>query len=165
MENPTPEPAQLATIAEAPRLIESGQGYLIKHPSTAAEMNIKVLAEETSGAYSLVESVLPPGGVIPPHVHATEDENNYIVEGEMLMTIGDSTYHATAGSFIIAPKGMVQTFKNPGDAPCRFMTTFIPGGAEGFFKEAAELVAKLAPARPSPEALKALQGKYNLTYL
>jgi mannose-6-phosphate isomerase-like protein (cupin superfamily) len=146
------------------RAIHRGHGHHVKHPS-GADMHIKVFASETGGAYSLMETVLPPGAVVPLHVHADEDENNYVLEGELLMTIGEQTFHATVGSYVVAPSGIVQTFRNPGTVPCRFLTTFTPGGAEGFFKEVGELIARAAPQRPDPQAVKALQQKYGLTYL
>jgi hypothetical protein len=61
------------------RAIHRGHGHHVKHPS-GADMYIKVFASETGGAYSLMETVLPPGGVIPLHVHADEDENNYVLD-------------------------------------------------------------------------------------
>lgn len=41
------------------RMIESADGHPVLHPS-GARMNIKVFAAETGGAYSLMETVLPP---------------------------------------------------------------------------------------------------------
>jgi quercetin dioxygenase-like cupin family protein len=165
MAKPPPKPQHPAVIDTVrAQMIASEEGHAIKHP-TGAAMNIKVFAEETRGAYSLMETLLPGGGVIPAHIHATEDENTYIVEGELLMTIGEQTFHAKTGSFVIAPKGVVQTFRNPANTPCRFLTTFVPGGAEGFFKEVAEMIAEFAPSVPSPESIRALQRKYHLTYL
>jgi hypothetical protein len=48
------------------RAIHRGHGHHVKHPS-GADMYIKVFASETGGAYSLMETVLPPGGVISLH--------------------------------------------------------------------------------------------------
>lgn len=146
------------------RMIESADGHPVLHPS-GARMNIKVFAAETGGAYSLMETVLPPGGTVPLHIHEDEDENNFILEGELTMQIGEVQYTAKAGSYVVAPKGITQQFHNAGTAPCRFLTTFTPGGAEGFFKEAGELVRLAAPGKPSADALAALQRKYKLRYL
>lgn len=151
-------------IAAEPRLVAENGGHRIKHPS-GADMQIKIFSDEANGAYSLMQTILPPGGVIPLHIHEGEDENNYIVEGELLMTIGTEAFHAKAGSFVVAPKGVTQTFTNPGPDACRFLTTFVPGGAEGFFKEAAELMAASMTNALDPDALEMLQSKYRLTYL
>lgn len=146
------------------RMIESPDGHHVLHPS-GARMNIKVFSAETGGAYSLMETVLPPGGTVPLHIHEDEDENNFILEGELSMRIGDAVYMAKAGSYVVAPRGITQHFHNAGNEPCRFLTTFTPGGAEGFFKEAGELIRLAAPGKPSAEALAELQRKYRLRYL
>lgn len=64
-------------------------------------MSIEVFSAETGGAYSLMETVLPPGGTAPLHIH--EDENNFMLEGELSMRIGDAIYMAKAGSYVAAP--------------------------------------------------------------
>lgn len=152
-----------ASVARA-RWISPAQGHRVKHPA-GADLCIKVFAHETHGVYSLMETVLPPGGVIPLHIHAAEDENNYIVEGELLMTIGEDIFHAKAGSFVVSPRGVTHVFRNLGDEPCRFLTTFVPGGAEGFFKEIGDLAAKRAPEKPTQAEIDALRRKYNIAYL
>lgn len=146
------------------RMISLNEGHHILHP-TGAHMNIKVFSSETGGIYSLMETVLPPGGVVPRHIHKGEDENNFIIEGQMTMQIGDAIYLAGPGSYVVAPKGIQQYFKNEGDTDCRFLTTFTPGGAEGFFKEAGELMCRVAPEKPSLDQLMELQQKYGLRYL
>jgi quercetin dioxygenase-like cupin family protein len=146
------------------RAIKHDEGHVVKHP-TGADMNIKVFASETGGAYSLMETILPPGGVVPLHVHEAEDENNYILEGSLTMVIGQQTYVAGPGSYVVAPRGVTQRFVNNDTVPCRFLTMFTPGGAEGFFREAGELILKAAPEKPDPSDMSRLQKKYCLTYL
>lgn len=75
------------------------------------------------------------------------------------MQIGEAVYLAGPGSYVVAPRGVQQYFKNEGDTHCRFLTTFTPGGAEGFFKEAGELIRRVAPEKPSPDQLILLQQK------
>ncbi|MBJ2271193.1 cupin domain-containing protein [Pseudomonas sp. MF6772] len=145
------------------RMISPDEGHHVLHP-TGAQMNIKVFATETGGVYSLMETVLPPGGVVPRHIHKGEDENNFILEGELTMQIGEAVYLAEPGSYVVAPRGVEQYFKNEGDTECRFLTTFTPGGAEGFFEDAGELIRRAAPEKPSPDQLVQLQKKYGLRY-
>lgn len=146
------------------RMINPEGGHHVLHP-TGAHMSIKVFASETGGVYSLMETVLPPGGVVPKHIHKEEDENNFILEGQLTMHIGEAVYLAVPGSYVVAPRGVEQYFKNESDSDCRFLTTFTPGGAEGFFKDAGELIRSVAPEKPTPEQLGQLQEKYGLRYL
>jgi quercetin dioxygenase-like cupin family protein len=98
-------------------------------------------------------------------VHEGEDENNYILDGHPTMHIGDQTFEAGPGSYVVAPRGIRQQFKNNGAVSCRFLTMFTPGGAEGFFMEAGALIAQAAPGKPDPADLARLQRKYRRTYL
>jgi uncharacterized cupin superfamily protein len=45
----------------------------------------KATGAETAGAFSLWETVIPPGGGAPPHTHAHEDESFYVLSGEVLV--------------------------------------------------------------------------------
>ncbi|HCE6896738.1 cupin domain-containing protein [Pseudomonas aeruginosa] len=146
------------------RMVSRGEGRHIRHPSGAL-MNVRVLSDETGGVYSMMETVLPPGGVVPRHVHEDEDENNYILEGQLTMQIGEVVHVAVPGSYVVAPRGIEQCFRNEGLVDCRFLTTFLPGGAEGFFLEAAELMRRSAPGRPDARVFERLQRKYGLRYL
>jgi quercetin dioxygenase-like cupin family protein len=40
-------------------------------------------AEQTGGAFGLIEHVIPAGDESPWHVHHAEDESFYVVEGQM----------------------------------------------------------------------------------
>jgi quercetin dioxygenase-like cupin family protein len=48
-----------------------------------------VSTEQTKGAYSLLEQLMPTKAVPPPHVHDHGDELFYILEGEMVLQLGD----------------------------------------------------------------------------
>ena len=45
-------------------------------------VTLKVVGEETDGAFLLAEEVSPPGGGPPPHIHHREDEIFCVLEGE-----------------------------------------------------------------------------------
>ena len=97
-------------------------------------MNIKVFANETGGLYSLMETVLPPGGVVPRHIHTGDDENNFILEGQLTMQIGEDFHLAGPGSYVVAPRGVQQYFKNDGDSNCRFSHHFYSWRSRRFFQ-------------------------------
>ena len=45
--------------------------------------------EDTDGKYALWEAIVPPGSGTPPHVHSREEEDFYILEGEITFQIGE----------------------------------------------------------------------------
>lgn len=46
----------------------------------------------------------PSGCQIPPHVHRTDDELHYLLEGSAVYTVGDETLEAGTGSLVFLPK-------------------------------------------------------------
>ena len=101
-------------------------------------IEVRLSAEDTGGAYSMVEETSPPGGGPPPHLHRDEDEAFCVLEGEVAFLLGGGTIPAGAGTCVHVPKGTLHTFKNVGTSPSRVLGVLTPGGFEGFFLEAGE---------------------------
>lgn len=109
--------------------------------------------EQTGGAYCLAESVVPPGGGPPPHVHTREDEAFYVLEGEITFTVDGRTIVGTAGTFLQAPRGTPHAFKNNSAAPARMLVQCSPAGFEKFMAEfATELPSPDSPPVPPSHA-------------
>jgi mannose-6-phosphate isomerase-like protein (cupin superfamily) len=66
-------------------------------------MTLKATGEDTGGAYSLTDSVVPPGGGPPPHVHHREDEAFWVLEGELEVMVGESTFMASRRGLLGRP--------------------------------------------------------------
>jgi quercetin dioxygenase-like cupin family protein len=98
-------------------------------------MTFKATGEDTGGAYSLTYSVVPPGGGPPPHIHHREDEAFWVLEGELEVMVGESTFKASAGSFVHLPMDIPHSYENIGPGPARFITLIVPAGLEMFFEE------------------------------
>jgi quercetin dioxygenase-like cupin family protein len=68
---------------------------------------------------SICETTAEPGRLIPPHLHDTEDEFSYVIEGRIGVLIGDDEYLAEAGSWVVKPRGIPHTYWNPGPRRAR----------------------------------------------
>jgi mannose-6-phosphate isomerase-like protein (cupin superfamily) len=117
-----------------PVVLAAGEGERIWF--TNAAMTIKATAETTDGHLCLVESEAPAGHGPPLHVHHEEHEAFYILEGEMEIVCGSDRYTASKGAFAFLPRGVPHTFRVTAGSPARFLTLAVPGGLEGFFREA-----------------------------
>ena len=95
-------------------------------------MTSKADAEETGGAYSLLEVLLTGEGP-PQHIHKTEDEAFYVLEGELDVKRGEETLHASAGAFLMIPRGTIHTVWNTGSTPAKTLAIFSPPGFEEYF--------------------------------
>ncbi|RCJ41974.1 cupin [Nostoc minutum NIES-26] len=96
--------------------------------------------KETGGTYGLVEMVMQPQSVTPPHNHGHADEAHYILDGEVEYQFDDQTLVATPGMYLHFPKGQTHTFKNIGSKPAKVLTLVTPSGPELFFAEAGQPV-------------------------
>ena len=129
-------------------------------------LTCKVTAEQTGGAYSLFEGLVPAHEGTPPHIHHREDECFYVLEGEFEFLRGDATVTAEAGTLIYVPRGTLHAFTNVGEEPGRLLTSQTPGGLhERFFEEVGEeAVDRVNPPAvegpPDLERIAAIAAKY-----
>ncbi len=87
---------------------------------------MKATAEQTGGEFILVEEVAPKGMATPLHVHPTDDESFYVLEGEMTFYLEDGQpIPASAGSFVHIPKGYVPHAFQVDSETARFLS--LPG--------------------------------------
>jgi len=113
----------------------------------------KATKEETGGAYALLENPVAGEGP-PPHIHETEEEAFYVLEGELKILLGDQTFTAKPGDFVLVPRGIVHTFSKAGTESAKMLVIISPAGFEKFFEEIA--------GPPDLEKVMALAPKYNL---
>jgi quercetin dioxygenase-like cupin family protein len=96
-------------------------------------MTVKAFAEDTGGAFGLVESRIAPGASPPLHVHRREDESFYVLEGRIRFRCADREVLAEPGSFVFLPRDIPHTFVVEGGQEARVLTLMTPGGGERFF--------------------------------
>ena len=70
-------------------------------------------------------ATLPPGTFVPPHIHPTQDEFIYMLEGRMDAVIDGKDYVATAGDLIRLPMNIPHGLFNKSDqvVKCFFWVT------------------------------------------
>jgi quercetin dioxygenase-like cupin family protein len=130
-------------------------------------MTFKASGEDTGGAYSLTDSMVPPRSGPPPHVHHREDEAFWVLEGELEVLVGESRFRAGAGSFVHLPRGVLHSYRNVGAGSARFLTLVVPAGLEKFF-EAVGKPGTEDPSSPPPfgeediDRLLAIAPKYGV---
>lgn len=118
--------------------------------------------EELGGNAFVWEIVSPPGTMVPPHIHAVEDEFIYVQDGELNVLVGDTTYHARAGDLIKMPKNVPHGIWQMGDKPTRTLWTVVPAGKmENLFIE----LGKLPAGPPDPAIVGKIFAEHDLTLL
>jgi quercetin dioxygenase-like cupin family protein len=92
--------------------------------------------QDTGGALAILDYELAPGFAgLPPHMHQREDEAAYILEGRLLVRVGETERLVNPGEFVFLPRETVHALSNPGPEPARFLMVLMPGGFEQFFQE------------------------------
>ena len=109
---------------------------------------------ETNGAYFVMESLVPPDAGPPPHIHHSQDETLYVVEGQLEIKLGDQVFEATAGDFVHISKGTPHAFVNRTQTSAKMILTFVPAGdIEQFFRSAfGQATDRHAPPPPITDA-------------
>ncbi len=90
---------------------------------------IKATAADTGGQMSIIEITEPPGAEGPLHVHHQEDEGFWLLEGDATFDVGDTVIEAHAGDYVFGPRDVPHRY-SVGDAGCRMLFIFTPGGFE-----------------------------------
>ena len=126
---------------------DAGEGYWVMGDI----FTYLVTGADSGGSYFTWISNVGPYGGPPPHVHHLEDEQFYVLEGELTFSVGDQTFQMRIGDFVHISRETVHSFKN-GPTPSRLLATFSPAGIEGFFREVGEPVKdRLASPLPVTE--------------
>lgn len=103
--------------------------------------------KRSGGAMTQWISQLPPGGGVPPHMHANEDEAFYLLSGTVSLldvATGEST-ELTAGASAFMPRGTFHSFRNTGPESATMLVTTTPAGFEIYYSRCAEVFARPGP--------------------
>ena len=125
---------------------------------------IKADRSITGGRFSLVEQVIPAGFESPWHVHHSEDESFYVLEGEMTVIVGDTRVRLTKGDLGFGPRGISHGFRIEGRSPARIMLMTNGSDFADFVGETSALV-NAPPAPPDMALLVAAAERHNLQIL
>jgi mannose-6-phosphate isomerase-like protein (cupin superfamily) len=123
-----------------------GGGYMLSSregrqiPAIGLNITAKATGESTRDAYSLFEYAVP-GGVNgpPPHVHTREDESFICLAGRLEVMLGGETVVLAHGDYLLLPREVVHTFRNPFDEEARVISVVSPAGLEAYYQALAEL--------------------------
>ncbi len=79
-----------------------------------------ITQEHGSENYALRVIELEAGGHSPHHTHWFEHQN-FVLEGEGTVTIGDEVFPIRPGDVVFVPGGTIHQYTNTGDKPLKFL--------------------------------------------
>ena len=119
-------------------------------------MTFKVHDEsETVGIF---EIETPPEGGAPAHLHRSQDETHYILEGHFEFVLGERKVDARAGSVVYVPRTTVHAYANVGTEMGKILFIEAPAGPlEQFLEEIGEPISDPASPQGLPPDMDKLQ--------
>lgn len=124
------------------------------------EVGFLAQAGETLGAIGLVEYTAPPSfSGPPPHVRDRTWDAYYVLEGRLIVRLGDERLELGQGDVAVVPPGTVHGFANALETPTRFLDIHAPGGFEDYFRE---LAVALGSGQRDPAALAEIASRYDM---
>ncbi len=63
----------------------------------------------------------PPRWIAPKHVHHSDDEAWYVLEGVLRVLVGDKEVEARAGAAVMVPRGTPHTYWNAGPGRLHYL--------------------------------------------
>lgn len=140
-------------------------------PSRAGEIRflglptwIKADRELTGGHFSLIEQVIPSGFESPWHMHRSEDESFYVLEGQMLVILEGGRRLLEAGDFAFGPRNIPHGFRIEGGKPARILLMTTGSDFADFIAETS-VPSDAPPAAPDMELLVASAERHNIAIL
>ena len=137
-------PQVASAVAEEPRLVPPGEVESVPFPGHGTELLLS--AEDSPAGVAILEIEVPPRSFgAPPHVHSSEDEYFYVLEGTIQFLDRGETIEAREGSLMVLPRGHLHGFWNASDETARMLLTIAPGEFATFFDEVVAEIRRTAP--------------------
>ena len=129
------------------KAIVLGPGQGRAYPMGRIDAVFKADCDETASRYSISEWWIEPHTKGPgAHAHP-EDDIFYVIGGTMSVLVGEEWIHATTGSFVLIPGGVVHDFENRGDVRAGVLNFYAPGAFEQSMPEIAKWFIENPPGR------------------
>jgi len=132
-----------------PYALKAGEGWTYRF---GIDFTVKVSEIQEGSGVAFLEYVTRKGEEPPSHIHNTEDEMFYVLEGAVTFRCGEETFDVVKGGFIFLPHGIEHSYTIHSQDPVRLIVVTSPvregssGGWGGFVADLesgqGELIAK-----------------------
>jgi quercetin dioxygenase-like cupin family protein len=137
--------------------------------SFGATFLVRTQGAQTGNGVAVLEWTFPAGRGFPMHIHRREDELLYLLEGTLILVLGDDRSAVGPGTFIYGPRNVPHGFRASDAGPVRFVETFLPSGLEQYFIETSQpntdqgrAAMTAAAAAVTPDVVLKQMAKYGI---
>jgi len=134
---------------DRPYALKSGEGWIYRF---GIDFNVKASESQPGRGAAVIEYATKKGEEPPSHIHETEDEMFYVLEGAITFQCGSETFKLEKEGFIFLPHGIEHGYTIQNDDTVRLLVITSPvrdrtsGGWKGFVADLelgqGELIAK-----------------------
>ena len=118
--------------------------------------------EHVENAFALMEEEFW-GETTPLHAHPGAEESFYVLDGRVEVWVGGTVAEASAGAFIVVPRGVPHALRRLSAEPVRLLTIASPPGLERIFPVVAAMGEEELLA--DPERLASLAAAHGTEVL
>jgi len=122
--------------------------------------SFRIAHDDGRDGIAMFEAAAPYGTSPPLHVHHTEDEAFYVLEGELRIQAGDAEFRIGVGEAALAPVGVPHTYRVESRGGARWLNVTTHGDFERFARALSRPAERneLPPpqGKPTPEQFEAL---------
>lgn len=134
---------------DRPYALKPGEGWIYRF---GIDFNVKASEIQQGRSAAVIEYSTKKGEEPPSHIHETEDEMFYVLEGAITFRCGSDTFNLGKGGFIFLPHGIEHAYTIQNEDTVRLLVITSPvrdessGGWKGFVADLelgqGELIAK-----------------------
>ncbi len=118
-------------------MLQLGAGQGVTVTALGSTYVTKTDGSHVLGAYSLLEEAFWADDT-PLHRHVGAEESFYVLSGEIEVWTEDSVSQASAGAFIVVPRGAAHALRRLSSKPVSMLTIVSPPGFEAIFRAVAD---------------------------
>ena len=137
-----------------PYALKAGEGWTYRF---GIDFTVKAGEVQDGSGAAFLEYVTRKGEEPPSHIHETEDEMFYVLEGAVTFRCGEATFELETGGFVFLPRGVEHSYTIRSADTVRLIVVTSParegaGGWGGFVADmeldtSRSLIALSSPAR------------------
>ena len=111
-----------------PYALKAGEGWTYRF---GLDFTVKASEVAEGSRVAVLEYSTRQGEEPPDHVHATEDELFYVLEGAISFRCGGKTFDLAQGGFIFLPRGIEHGYTIRNEQPVRLLVITAPVREDG----------------------------------
>src|SRR3989338_3045964 len=136
----------------------SGGEILRRAPPATGTIVVSVDARRAPSPFTAAVQTLFPGGELPVHRCRYWDEVWVVLKGQGRVTLGEGVSTTVVhGAVLSVPRQTWFGLRNTGNGPLQAVVVSAPAGADGLFRELAQL-----GHTPDPAAVQQIAGRYGV---